>query len=221
MDERRWERLAPLTGILAVVLWVIGASMLFKDDPGGDASPEEIAAHFADNGGRLLLGAFVFMVGVAAFLWFVGTLRAALARAEGGVMRGAGIVFAGGVATASMMFGMAAPIAAGALQAEEDDRPPSPQAADALWNLSDGFFIAAEVAAIVLVVGTALAVLRTRILPAWVAWASLVLGLWLLIGPIGWIGLLIGVPLWTLLISALLLRRGGDAEARSVGATAP
>ena len=128
----------------------------------------------------------------------------------------AGIVQAGGVATATMLFGLAAPTAAGALQAQNEDRGPSPAAADALSTLGDGFFIGAEVAAIVLVAATALAVLRTGVFPRWVAWVSLVLAVWLVIGPIGWIALLIGVPLWTLLVSALLLtRRSRVGAARS------
>ena len=211
MDDRRWERLAPLTGVLAVVLWVLGAMMMFKDDPGTD-SPAQIASHFAEHDVRLLVGAFIFMVGAAAFLWFVGTLRVALARGEEGLGRVAGIAFAGGVATAAMIFAVAAPIAAGAQQAENEDRAPSPEAADALWHLSTGFFIAAEVAAIVLVVATALAILRTGALPRWLAWVSLVLGLWLIAAPVGWLGLLFGFPLWTLLVSVLLFMRAGNAD---------
>ena len=214
MESNRWDRLAPTTGVAAVVLWIIGAVLLFKDDPGSGAAPGEVAAHFADNDGQLLLGAFLFMLGVAFFLWFVGTLRAHIAAAEGGVTRTAGILFAGGVATASMLFGLVAPTAAGALQAQNDDRPPSPSAADALWNLGDGFFLAAEVAAIVLVAATAVAVLRTGVFPRWVAWVSLVLAIWLLIAPIGWLALLFGVPAWTLLVSLLLWSGSGTLPSR-------
>ena len=47
--------------------------------------------------------------------------------------------------------------------------------------------------------------------PRWLAWVSLLLALWLVIGPIGWLALLFGLPLWTLLVSVLLLRRD-DSE---------
>jgi hypothetical protein len=49
--------------------------------------------------------------------------------------------------------------------------------------------------------------IRTRVLPAWVGWASLVLALVMLIPPIGWAGLLLGFPLWTVLVSVLLWMR--------------
>jgi len=54
-------------------------------------------------------------------------------------------------------------------------------------------------------------------LPVWLAWASLVFALGLLIFPIGWAVLIFGVPLWTVVVSVLLWRRvrvgddgGGD-----------
>jgi hypothetical protein len=49
--------------------------------------------------------------------------------------------------------------------------------------------------------------IKTRVLPAWVGWASLVLALVMLIPPIGWAGLLLGFPLWTVLVSVLLWMR--------------
>jgi hypothetical protein len=214
MESNRWERLAPLTGILAVALWIVGALILFSDEPGSGASPEEIAAYFEDDASKLLAGAFLFMLGVAAFLWFVGTLRAALARAEGEVGRIAGIAAAGGVATASMLFGMVAPHAAGALQAQNEERGPSPASADALAALGDGFFVAAEVAAIVLIAATALAVLRNGVFDRWVGWVSLLLAAWLVIGPIGWLGLLFGVPAWTVLVSVLLWKKAAAGPVR-------
>ena len=226
MERDRWHRLAPLTGILAVVLWVVGSIILFSDEPESGAAPDEIAAHFADNAGRLITGGFLFMLGVAAFLWFLGTLRAALARAEGGVGRVAGIVSAGGTALAAMMLAMVAPTIAGALQVQNEDRDPSPQAADALANLGDGFFVAAEVAAIVPVAATAVAILRTGVFPRWVAWVSLLLAVWLVAAPVGWLGLLLGVPAWTLLMSVMLWMRAAasptaDPEPAGAGSPAP
>ena len=67
-------------------------------------------------------------------------------------------------------------------------------------------------------IATAVAVLRTGILPRWLAWVSLALALLLLIPPIGWLGLIFGLPLWTLLVSFLLWQRasrGHDAEPAS------
>jgi hypothetical protein len=49
--------------------------------------------------------------------------------------------------------------------------------------------------------------LSTRIFPAWLSWATLVLAFWLLIPPIGWAGLLYAFPLWLMAVSLLLWPR--------------
>ena len=46
--------------------------------------------------------------------------------------------------------------------------------------------------------------------------ASLVLALWLAIPPIGWAALLWGFPLWTIIVSVPLFRRGGAPTATSI-----
>lgn len=55
--------------------------------------------------------------------------------------------------------------------------------------------------------------LLERAFPRWVAWVSLLLAVWLVIGPIGWLGLLFGVPVWTLLLSVLLWLQAPPAGA--------
>jgi hypothetical protein len=55
--------------------------------------------------------------------------------------------------------------------------------------------------------GAALLALRTRFLPGWWGWFSIVLAVLLVIGPIGWAALIFGLPLWTLGTTWFLLRR--------------
>jgi hypothetical protein len=56
-------------------------------------------------------------------------------------------------------------------------------------------------------VTTAIAILRTRLLPVWWAWISLVIAVVLLIPPIGWAAIIFGMPIWILVTSVLLYRR--------------
>ena len=58
----------------------------------------------------------------------------------------------------------------------------------------------------VLLVGTAIVVLRTKVFPAWVAWLSLLIAVVLWIGPIGWAALIFAFPIWVLIVSTYLLR---------------
>jgi hypothetical protein len=207
-SERRWERYGPLSGILAVVLWVISVFVIESaDSPGEDAGGAEIAAYFESDGSKLLAGSFIFMVGTAVFIWFLGSLRARLFWAEGGAGRVTAIVFGSGLVVAAMSMGLMAPQAAGGLMADETDAPIDPGAAQAFEALGDGFFVAAEATVFVFFLAIALAAFRTRALPVWLGWASLVLGIVALVPWIGWAVYIWGLPLWVLVVSIWLYMR--------------
>ena len=207
-SERRWERYAPLAGVLAVILWVISIFVVESADaPDEDAGAQEIAAYFESDGGTLLAGAFIFMVGTAVFIWFLASLRARLYWVEGGAGRITSIVFGSGLVVAAMSMGLMAPQAAGGLMAEETSAPIDPGAAQALEALGDGFFVAAEATVFVFFFAIAVAALRTRALPVWLGWASLVLALAALVPWIGWAVYIWGLPLWVLVVSIWLFLR--------------
>src|SRR5688500_16904840 len=74
----------PASGIAFVALVVI-AALLTRDSPGGDASEQAIATYYADGATLDAERISFFLIGLAAFccLLFLGSLRGALARAEG------------------------------------------------------------------------------------------------------------------------------------------
>jgi hypothetical protein len=212
----RWERLAPLTGIVAVFFWVLGVVIVESGDtPGDDAAAPEIARYFEGEEGTLYLGGFSILLGSLFFLWFAGSLRAAVAAAEGGVLRIASVLFGAAVAKAIFDMAVIAPQLAGAFHANEYDAPLDPGAAQALWATGDGFFVAAEYAAALFLVAAAVAIVRWAVLPRWLAWVNLLVALVLLIPPIGWAALIFAFPLWVILVSVLLYRQGaaGAGEA--------
>ena len=186
---------------MAVALWLIGVFIGEEagNPPEAEASPVEVLAWYADESTAIVTGGFLFMLGGAFFIWFLGSLRARLLAAEGGLGRLSTIAFAGGLATAVFLIATPGPDVAGAI--EEDDL--SPTSADALHDLSDAFFVGAEVSAIVLTLATGLLAIRTGALPRVFGWLSVLLAVWLAIGPIGWAGLLLGFPLWVIAASVL------------------
>jgi hypothetical protein len=95
----RWERRLPLTGVVAVVRWIVAVFVLESTAPGGDASADEILAYFDEDAGSIWIGAFLFALGTAFFLWFVGVLRATFLVAEGAPSLLTAIAFAGAVGT--------------------------------------------------------------------------------------------------------------------------
>lgn len=206
-----WERLAALSGVVAVALWVIGIVIQESSNlPGDDAGGDEVLAWFASEENTILAGGFVFMLGVLFFFVFLAALRVRLLEAEGPVGFLTALVFGAGIAAALSLLMLPAPDMSGALSNDEL----TGDAALAVNSLGDMFFLGAELASALLLAAAGLIFIRTRVLPVWLGWASLVVALWLLIPPVGWAGLLLGVPLWTILVSVLLwMRPAGEPVA--------
>jgi hypothetical protein len=205
----RLERLAPLAGIVGVVLWVLGVLIMESSNPGGD-DPAELLAWFRDDTGTILASGFIFMLGSVFFLIFVGALRARLVAAEGAGAFWTAIAFGAGLATAILTMLIPGPNLSAAISESELTE----EAALAVSMIDDAFFIAAELSAALLLVATGLVILRYGALPRWLAWLGFVFALWLLIPPIGWAGLLFGVPLWTIIAAVLMwMRPAGEPAA--------
>jgi hypothetical protein len=219
MITSRFERISALTGIAAVALW-IGGIVVTSAVPSGlpdRATDPETLAWVKHNSNALLAGGWLFILGSLCFIWFVGTLRSRLVVAEGGAGTVSSIAFAGGVATA--VFGALIPSGDIALAINKNEV--SAATAGALHHVSDAFFVTAELALIVLLVGVAVLGFRTRVVPRWFAAFGVLLSLVLVIGPIGWAGLIFGLPVWTLVATMLIVRpRSAAGRARSGVATA-
>lgn len=202
----RLERFSALAGVLAVALWAGGVAVIGGGHlglPGGvpEEAATEVLTHFTANEDAVVSGGWLFMLGSLAFLWFVGTLRGRLVAAEGGTATFASIAFAGGVATSVFALGLPA----GGVVAGLGAAHIGPQEAAALNAVETVFFICAELSAIVLLAAAAVVALRSAVLPRWWAAASILLAVWLVIGPIGWVGLLVGLPAWTVATSLRLV----------------
>jgi hypothetical protein len=217
MRMSSWERFAPLAAIGTVILWASGFFVIESGNTPEDGSAAEAVAYFEDDQVTIFIGAMLVMAGALLLIWFVATLReAVVARAPESTRLGS-VVFGAGLAVG--IFAMALPTAQmGGAFAADADAPLEPAAAQALWYASDGFFIATMYAAALFVIATAVGILRTRMFPTWLAWVSIVLGIWLLIAPIGWIALIFVFPLWLLLVSVLLWR---STTAPAPAATTP
>src|SRR5918998_1531961 len=200
-----WERLAALSGIVAVALWIIGIAIREALGVADVESAQDALAYFQDEENGILAAGFIFQIGTLFFLIFLSALRSRLWRAEGGTGMLTTLAFASGVAVAIFLLALPAADMAGAL---EDDLEAA--AAQALLALGNVFFFGAELSAAVLLFATGLLAVRLRVLPVWLGWASLVIALWLLIVPIGWAALLIGIPLWVLVTSVLLYLRPAE-----------
>lgn len=203
MNWARGERFAPLTGIVAVVLWVVGTIIAESTEISQKDTGEEVLAVFRDDTNTILTGGIIFLFGVVFFIWFLGSLRARLLLAEGGLGRLTAIAYGSGLLAALCLLFQVAPFVQGAL--DEDDLEAGP--AQTLQVISEAFFGGAEITLIPMFVAVGLLTLRTRVLPVWLGWVSLVIALVLVIIPIGWAGVVFLFPLWTIVTSVLLFLR--------------
>jgi len=201
----KWERWAPLTGVLAVPFWVAG--VIFVSTKAKGSKGPEILASYQQHSDGILVGALLWSIGVLLFIWFLGSLRSHLLAAEGGDGRLANLAYGGGLVASAIALLIPAVDEVGALNKDDIDA----SGASVLHHFSDAFFVATEYALPILFFATAIVALRYAALPKWLGWLSALVGVVLLIGPIGWAALIFATPIWTLIVSILLWRR---AEAR-------
>lgn len=214
----RFGRVSALTGVLAVVLWVVGfvLSQGISNPPADNATNAQVLAWIQDKSNVITIGSWLFMLGCGCFVWFAGTLRERLAAAgSGSAAASATIGFAAAVATA--VFGMGLP--AGDMALAISSKDVSASTAGALHQSGTIFFLIGEISLVAALVGLAVAALQARALPRWWSVVGILLAVVLVIGPIGWLGVIFGLPLWTLLTSGLLLR-GSRAAMPLVAASA-
>jgi len=100
MSDHPTERWTAASGYLVIVLGIAGAAFE-RGSPPLTAPIEEVVAFWSKYQRELLAQSVMFVLSAGAYLWFFGSLRSVLMRAEGGsgtlstVAFGAGIVSAG------------------------------------------------------------------------------------------------------------------------------
>ncbi len=203
----RFERWSPLVGVLTVALWIAGFAVISHDNPADHATDGQILAWYKGNSNWVLSGGFLFMLGCLAFLWFATILRDRLDEAGAG-RKASSLTFAGAIG--ATVLGITIPLTEIAAAINKNEI--SAATAGAAHRLSDGFFVGAEMALVVVFAAAAVAALQTRLLPKWWAWLMLLVAVVLVIGPIGWAGLIFGTPIWILGTTAMLFRSNGRRQ---------
>ena len=88
-----------------------------------------------------------------------------------------------------------------------DKRGISPSAAEALYALTDGFIAPAEFLSVFLFIPAGLVAIRARVLPVRLGVITLLLAALLLVLPIGFVGIIFLMPLWTVVTAIVLVLR--------------
>jgi len=201
-ENRRWAFFGPLS----VALWVVGIILINKNGPADHATGSQILAWYKSDSDSITMGAWLFMLGCIGFVTFVAGLRVRLTEAAGRASQlpmlalvGAGMAAVCGMLTAGVDLG-------GGI----DKNDITPAIAAVFHHSVDIFFVGAEMAAILPLAAVAILAWRTRVFPRWWAAFAGFVAVVLILGPIGWLGLIFGVPLWTLGTSLFVLLRSPE-----------
>jgi hypothetical protein len=165
------NRLMPLSGIVFVALILV--SVFISNTPGSDASAGTVLTYYRTHGNATSAAALLIGLGVIFALFFYGYLREYL-RQDRATRWLASTAF-GGI----LLFAAGGALAAGAFTALGDKPQALTAAAAQTINLfqidvSNGL---TQAGLAVFYLATALAILRGRLLPAWLGWVSVALGL--------------------------------------------
>ena len=165
------ERRGAMSGYVVILLGVTAAAFE-RGAPGANAPMAESTAFLSQYRAELLAQSILFVLSAGAYLWFFGSLRAWLQRAEGGLGRVSAVAFGAGVASVAMqMLLQVFQIAAVAGAPAEPDTAGMVLFSRVGWALS----VVAYVPFAVLLAATAVVSLRHRAFPIWIGWLSALL----------------------------------------------
>jgi hypothetical protein len=206
MNTSRLERLAPLTGLVSVVLMIVGAGMFGVYDylPPAD----KLQAIFSDSPTRVYLAGYIGTMSAFFLLWFAGSLFSALREREGSAARLSMVAFGGGAASGvALAAGYTIMVATGA----RAGAPGGISLAEAVTLYDFYGQVLGQMFAVTLAVfigASSVVSLRTGMFPRWLGWASALIALGLLT-PIAYAVLALAL-LWLLVVSIWLYRGGSS-----------
>lgn len=200
--DRNWDRLAPLTGIVFVVL-VAGGAVASGSTPGSDASGQAVISYYEAHRGRERLAAVLLTLAIVALLLFAAVLRTHLRRQgrdglAAALLAGASVYSVGVTLGTSITWTLV-------------DAPAKLSRAGAqTLNLASNDLVLVTTAGwIVLSLCAAIAILAGVGLPRWLGWWSLVIAL-LVVTPLEFAAFILFVA-WILVTAVAVLRTGVPA----------
>jgi hypothetical protein len=198
----RGSRLLPLTGVAAIVLFVI-STIIEGETPDPDASASEAVKFYTENDTSIAVSALLAAIGLVALLFFFGHIRTVLRQEE----RGSGLLsatsFAGGVI---LVTGLTIFLGLEIALADVSDKL-DPSAVQAINALNGEMFPPVVIGEVIFILSAGLAILATNVLPRWLGWVAIVI---IVLGftPVGFFAFLAAL-VWIMIVSVLLSQRAG------------
>ena len=203
----RWSRLASLTGLVFSGL-LVAAFVVSGSSPNADWSAQRVVSWYTAHHKSQTASVYLLGYGALFVLLFAAALRSYLRRrsASDGLIA---LGFGGGI-----VFALALTSAAGVVSAAGDVpgkiNPAAEQALNVLAN--DFFFVSLLVGLAGFALGYGIAIAHSGVLPKWLGWLGIVIGIAAVIPIVGWFAFL-AVIIWVGIVSIVMFLRPNDAPA--------
>jgi len=166
MDDR-YAKYGAATGLIAVILFVVGFIIVTPSPPDVSAPAEEVSSYYADEQDGIRAGLLIISVALFFYLWFLGSLTTTL-RVSAGNPRLPTVAFAGGLFGAGLFLVALTAVAAAAFRPDQT----TPEITQALNDVALLVAGPAAVGFAALFAATALVILRGDALAEWLGWVA-------------------------------------------------
>jgi hypothetical protein len=199
MTLRRW---LAICGVAAPVLIVLAFTAVGGSTPSDKASAAKVVSYYRDHKNASMIAALMVAIGAVLLVLFAARLRELL---RGGGMGSDVLPIAafGGFVVLSSGLLLLSTLHFALVQAA-DHRFASPAQTLNVLDNNDFFVLVGGMALIMLAAG--IATVRQPVLPRWLGWAAIVIGILTLAGPVGFAGVLLAV-IWIFVVAILMLVR--------------
>jgi hypothetical protein len=203
------KQLLPLSGVASVLL-IVASFIVVGEPPDLNASVDEVVSFYTENDSSLQWGAALLALGAFFFMLFATTIASLLRRDPARGAIAAHFSFAGGI-----LFAVGATIFAGlSFTAGDAVGDVGPATLQTLHVLEMDMFFTLAVGASAFLLGTGVGALKAGVLPKWLAWAAIVIGV-VAFTPAGFIAFM-ALGIWTLIVSIMLAMQARVAPAPGV-----
>jgi hypothetical protein len=203
------KQLLPLSGVASVLL-IVASFIVVGEPPDLNAPVDEVVSFYTENDSSLQWGAALLALGAFFFMLFATTIASLLRRDPARGAIAAHFSFAGGI-----LFAAGATIFAGlSFTAGDAVGDVGPATLQTLHVLEMDMFFTLAVGASAFLLGTGVGALKAGVLPSWLAWAAIVIGV-VAFTPAGFIAFM-ALGIWTLIVSIMLAMRARVAPAPGV-----
>jgi hypothetical protein len=206
--DKGW--LVPLTGVVFLVVVIVGFMISGEPPDPADDSAREIVDFYVDNKSSLMAGTYLEGLAAALLVFFGAYLREVLRVAAGGKDFLSTAAFAG-LLLIAVGFTVDGSINLALAETAEDIEPAGVQALTALYHND---FVPFAVGSVVFLVAMGISVLQHGALPKWIGWIAILLAV-IGLTPIGFVAF-IGSGILIAIIGVVLALRGRAKPAAAV-----